>query len=320
MKKLSSLIDYFYEEIYPDLILLEKKREAIYKRLKTVLFILILLSFTTLFLTRKFAFTSFEILSFYIIVPASVFLFVYRMETKDFTVLFKDEVIGKLVGFIDKSLKYERSGYISSSEYFLSSLFDRSIDDYSGSDLVKGKIDGVILQFSEIHTQKEYEEKNRKRKVTVFRGLFFVGDFNKNFSGKTVVLPDNIENIFGSFAHFIQSLTAGEKMELVKMDNPLFEKEFVVYSTDQIEARYILSNSLMEKILLYKRKLKRPVSISFVNSKIYIAVSFDAPVFEPKIYKRVTDIKEIKGYFEILSFMVDIVRELDLNRRVWTKY
>ena len=35
----------------------------------------------------------------------------------------------------------------------------------------------------------------------------------------------------------------------MKLENPDFEKTFDVYSTDQIEARYLLSPSMMERLL-----------------------------------------------------------------------
>ena len=42
--------------------------------------------------------------------------------------------------------------------------------------------------------------------------------------------------------------------ELIKMEDVAFERGVVVYGDDQIEARYILSTSLMERILAYKKK------------------------------------------------------------------
>ena len=45
--------------------------------------------------------------------------------------------------------------------------------------------------------------------------------------------------------------------ELVKLEDPEFEKSFVVYSGNQTEARYILSTSLMRRILDYKVNCKK---------------------------------------------------------------
>ena len=72
-----------------------------------------------------------------------------------------------------------------------------------------------------------------------------MADFNKNFNGHTVVLPDTAEKILGKFGQSLQSMSS--RGELVKLEDPEFEKEFCVYGDDQVEARYILSPALMKR-------------------------------------------------------------------------
>ncbi|MDD2358230.1 MAG: DUF3137 domain-containing protein [Thiovulaceae bacterium] len=69
-------------------------------------------------------------------------------------------------------------------------------------------------------------------------GLFIVTSFNKHFSNSTIILPDNAQSLFGSFIDSCLQSNNFSRSQPVKMDNPEFEKEFVVYGTDQIEARY----------------------------------------------------------------------------------
>ncbi len=58
------------------------------------------------------------------------------------------------------------------------------------------------------------------------------------------MLPDFAEKLLGKFGQkFQKSFTHGK---LVKLENPEFEKEFVVYSSGQQEARYILTPVMME--------------------------------------------------------------------------
>jgi hypothetical protein len=106
---------------------------------------------------------------------------------------------------------------------------------------------------------------------------------------------------------------------LVKMDDPNFEKEFVVYSTDQIEARYILSNSLMQKLLLFKQKSKHPVYISFVGNHIHIAIYYDKDLFEPSIFHSLLEYKIAMEYVKTLHTAIGIVEELKLNQKLWSK-
>ena len=318
MKKLSELQDFFYENIYPDLEYLEYKRLKIYASLKKIAIAIFIVTCTVFYLLFDFFPNSMNLLILCFALSFGLFTFIYKMKVSGYASLFKDQVIEKLVEFIGDTLRYSKLGMISEYEYRDSSLFPQRVDRYSGDDLVVGKVDGVDVRFSEIHTEvKKKGNKGKEYWQTIFRGLFFVADFNKYFKGKTVVLPDNSEKFLGSLSHFFQSFSS--RGELVKMDNPEFEKEFVIYSDDQIEARYILSHSLMDAILKYKKLVGKNLSISFVGPNIYIAIGFKQRLFEPKIYKKVTNFDEVRFYFEVLSLTSEIVKYLNLDRKIWSK-
>ncbi|HIP30518.1 MAG TPA: DUF3137 domain-containing protein [Sulfurospirillum arcachonense] len=318
MKTLSSLQDFFYENIYPDLEFLEQKRVEIYASLKRIVIVIFILTCTFFYMLYDVIPNTSDLLILCCIIPFGIFTFIYKMKVSGYASLFKDQVIERLVEFIGDTLTYKKLGFISEYEYKTSALFPQKVDRYSGDDLVVGKVDGVDVRFSEIHSEvKKKGNKGKTYWLTIFRGLFFVADFNKHFKGKTVILPDNSEKFLGSFSHFFQSFSS--RGELVKMDSPEFEKEFVVYSDDQIEARYILSHSLMDSILKYKKLVGKNISISFVGSNIYIAIGFKQKLFEPKIYKKVTSFDEVRFYFEILSLTSDIVKHLNLDIKIWSK-
>jgi hypothetical protein len=152
----------------------------------------------------------------------------------------------------------------------------------------------------------------------IFKGLFFVGDFNKHFQGHTIVVPDHTERYLGTLAQDLQALNQ-QRGQLVKLEDPEFEKLFVVYGTDQIEARYILSTSLMQRLVDFTKKVHRETFVSFINNKIYIAIKYDEDLFEPKLFKNMVDFAPVREYFETLQLMMGIVEELNLNRRIWTK-
>ena len=175
------------------------------------------------------------------------------------------------------------------------------------------------LEFSEVHAQHvSTDSEGRRQASTVFKGLFLVADFNKSFQGKTFVLPDTAEKLFGSIGSMLQSWNAA-RGELVKMEDVAFEKEFVVYGDDQIEARYILSTSLMERILAYKKKSNRPVRLSFIGNNVHVAISYKKSLFEPRIFRSLLNFRPIQEYFEDLSLAIDLVEDLNLNTRIWTK-
>lgn len=318
MKTLSELQDYFYEFIYPNLKDLEDERKEIFSFFKTIAISLFAISLLTLVIILQTYTFNLNIVIGIFGVSIAIFLTIYSWKTKVFQNHFKDAMIKKLVDFISPNLLYLKNKHISKLEYENSFLFPHEADIFKGSDLIEGEIDGVTIKFSYLYTMEEKSDSKGKISFqTLFQGLFFIADFNKNFHSRTIVLPDNTEKFLGSFAHIFQSIS--NYGELVKLDNPKFEKEFVTYSFDQIEARYILSHSLMKNILELKGLLKSNISISFNGSKIYIAVFKAHENFEAKIYKKVTNFDEVKTYFQTISLMVDIVRVLSLDVRIWSK-
>lgn len=242
-----------------------------------------------------------------------------RKIRNNFVVEFKRQVISSIVKFFDEGLTYNPMKYIPLEEFNSSGLVSRTIAKYYGDDYVQGKIGDTAIKFSEVHAFiEESSSDNKKRYVEVFGGIFFIGDFNKNFNGQTYVLPDKIEKSLGRFAKFFQSLARG-RGELVKLEDLEFEQEFAVYSNDQIEARYILSTSLMQRILEFKKKAKSDLMMAFKESQIYIAIPIKGSLFEPKIFGKLIADETLKKYYEDLAIAIAAVEDLNLNLRIWGK-
>jgi len=231
---------------------------------------------------------------------------------------FKSRLIPKMIKRIHPDLRYEPSGKVSQSQFITSKIFQQSIDVFEGEDWVKGRIDQTEIEFSELLVQYiTRDSKGNETKNTAFKGIFFIADFHKEFKGETFVLKDHAQKLFGNMGTFFQRIN-GARPELILMENPVFEKQFVVYGTDQIESRYIITPSMMERMVDMNRQFKG-IQFSFVNSKLYIAIPFRENLFEPKLFKSLENAEYIKSYFQILSSCIGIVDSLELNERLWSK-
>ena len=238
-----------------------------------------------------------------------------KKELKD---KYKEEIIKEMVNFIDPSLAYNSTSFISQHEFLNSKIFIRNIDRYRGDDLVVGNIGKTEVQFSELNAQYETTDKDgRSRYVSIFNGIFFIADFHKDFVGETIVLPDRAEKLFGKLGTIFQKMNIS-RPDLVKLENPDFEKAFVVYGTDQVEARYILTPALMERIMDFQKKSGK-IYLSFLHSKVYIAISLSKNLFEPPLFRSMLNYKLVEDYFKYLMLIVNIVEDLDLNTRIWSK-
>tara|TARA_B100001750_G_C15437507_1_gene561735 strand:- start:191 stop:1162 length:972 start_codon:yes stop_codon:yes gene_type:complete len=262
-------------------------------------------------------------LALVLIISIGVSFFKVRPLWKTYYNQFKEQVIRQIIGFIDNSLSYNPSSRISQGEFEECGIYRTHIDRYRGDDYVEGMIDKTKVKFSEIHAEYKTQTTDSKGRTqthwhTIFKGLLFSVDFNKDFNVKTYVLTDTAEKMFGFLGTKLQSMNKS-RGELVKLENPEFEEAFAVYSSDQIEARYILSSSFMERILNFKKYTKKNIQLSFISSRMYIAVPYHKNLFEPKLFGDIVNFDHIKDYHNDLSLVLDLVNTLNLNTRIWTK-
>jgi hypothetical protein len=260
------------------------------------------------------------------IVVSIVFLIYYIYQTslrkKDYRSSFKSNVVAEIVKQINSEWQYLSDSHISEDTYQRSGLFTQHYDRYLGDDFVTGKIDKTDFQFSELHTQYKqvtYGPKGRRQEqwITIFKGLFMHADFNKEFNGTTYVLPDTAERLLGRFGQSLQKLSS--RGELVKLENPEFEKRFVVYGSDQIEARYILTPTMMETMVNFSNRFNDSIYFSFVGSRVYCAISFTGDLFEPNIFRSGVNFYDIKEMYHLFGIIESLIKEMNLNTRIWTK-
>jgi len=319
MKGLSELTDFYYKTLFPTLEKLEEDRKHLRYRILLIGGFYTLISATIIFYIFQHH-IDLEGLAFSGIAYVGVGGFIYKFLIKDYTAEFKEKIIRPLITTIDEKLSYLPNSHIPSQHFTRSKLFTSTPDRVNGNDYVTGKIDNINIQFSDFHAEKRHKDsKGRTSWSTIFQGLFIVSEFNKNFKGSTVVLPDTAQSTFGDLVgNWLQSNNFGRD-ELVKMDSVAFEKEFVVYSNDQIEARYILTHTLMQKLLNYKKRSKHPVYVSFTSKNIHIAIEYNKDLFEPSIFHSLLKYKIAMEYVSTLHLAIGIVEELKLNQKLWSK-
>lgn len=259
------------------------------------------------------------------VVVLMIFLAIRRFNKKKiFRDEFKREVIKKIITFIDENLSYDYQSRISDTEFYKSKIFTTSADRSRGEDLIYGKIDKTDIKFSELHleyktTSTDSNGNTREQWHTIFKGVFFIADFNKHFNTETIVLPDGLERVFGKFARKLQNIGKRKGKKLIHLENPEFEKYFKVYADDEIESRYLLTPALMDRILTLKKTSNIKISFSFIDSNIYMALPILKNLFEPRIFNNNYSYEFLKESFSYLITFISIVDELNLNTRIWTK-
>ena len=146
----------------------------------------------------------------------------------------KKEVVSKILSIYGNLYFSESKDVISYKDIRSMGLFP-SFTEKSDDDIVIGLYKGCNFVINECKLRHTERYGKNSTTVTDFSGLLIKIQINKNFSGKTIV---------GNKWH----ITKLNGFADVVLEDVEFMKSRKVYSTDQIEARYILTTSFMERL------------------------------------------------------------------------
>lgn len=309
-----SFEEFYQAELAPELLPFEhlRKKAARSGIIGSGLSALVIISFL---IARANEATAFFIVALILLVPAIIFMVVYYNRKKDYVSGFKENIVHSIIKYIDPNLRYNPHGCINEHDYEKSGLFLKTPDKYRGDDYVEGWRGKTVFCFSELHTEYKVSTGKSTSWHTIFKGLFFIGDFNKHFQGRTYVYSESNPQL-GFFTKMFSSFASD--LEKVKLESSEFENKFVVYSSDQVEARYILTPSFMERLAKLQDLMGEETSYSFVDTNIYVAVPIRDALFEPKVFSS-NSYATLGDYYNTVHIIFDIIDELNLNLRIWTK-
>ena len=220
---------------------------------------------------------------------------------------FKREVVAEIFKAVSPGATYLPESFIQPEIFDRSGLFDTT-GGLHGDDLVRGRVGDTPFEACEMDRHFSTGGKN-SRTVSVFHGLFFRFDFNKTVHGRTIVQPQRATSI---------RLGSRKGLTRVTLESPTFEAEFDVFSTNPVEARYILTPAMMENILDIHTSTGRPLCLAFQDNLAFVAVDYGRALFEPSIADTTsfTALAEMARHFKLAAL---VAQELDLNTRIWTK-
>ncbi len=160
---------------------------------------------------------------------------------------------------------------------------------------------GKSIDFQRFHIERL---KNEPYNTQVFKGLFFSAKLEGFSQAVTIIRPKLLETE-------INLLYYGKK-QFIKLEDPKFNSLFTVYSEDPAQAKYILSTSLIEKLLQFRKKANRNIYLSFVDDMIYIAIEYPEGIFEPNLFKSMVKFAPLGDYYQAIQLMLGIVEDLKL--------
>lgn len=263
------------------------------------------------------------------IIVFCIFLFFTYRRYSNYMRHYKEQLISGIVKFIDSSLSYSSFDYIPESKFLSSNIFSRQPDRYTRSDYISGRIGYTEIEFSLIHAEYKTEttrtdddghSRTEEEWHTIFKGFFFIADFNKSFSSQVLLWSDRSPKFLKTLKKKFSFLSGWQviNLQVINLEDPEFEKYYIAYGKYQVEARYILSTSLVRRIIDYRKRYGSQIYISFKDSLMYIGISGDFS-FSPAILGIVKNYQRLKEIYETLLMVISIVDEFNLNTRIWSK-
>lgn len=177
------------------------------------------------------------------------------------------------------------------------------------SDFITGSYKQVELGISELVLKSEYRDsKNKKRTSEVFKGLAMTFTVPQNFGCHAVLIRDR--GLLGK----LSSSYSGLKQ--MKLEDPVFEKEFDVFADNQINGRVLMNPLFMERLLDLSKKFGRDLRCAFHGRQLLILFPSNKDRFETaSIFEGATFEKEFSQIHSEMQQLFAIIDMLKLETR-----
>ena len=231
------------------------------------------------------------------------------------------------------------------------SLLFTSYNRREDDDLLYGNykdVDFKILETKLIHVSRNNKKESRS---TVFNGIILTFTSNKNFTGQTivatkgdatevsqslwmmlVVLIVSLFYLLHDYTNFMSWIFAVlmltsfilviinkkfSKVEKIELEDPELAKQFVVHSDDQVESRYLLTPTFIERFKNLKTAYgTEKIKCSFFDNKVMFAIRTRKNLFEiGDLYKSLHDPKRIYTLYEELASIQAIIKHFKFDEK-----
>lgn len=239
---------------------------------------------------------------------------------KAYRAIYKREVFAAAAAEIAPGMRYLPEHMVPQGQFEAGGLFDSRIDRYEGEDSFSGRVGATDLLFSELHVERKETSRDSKGNttthwVTVFKGIYLVADFHKDFRCRVTILPDVAEANFGWLGRKLQGFSGN----LVRLANPDFERAFKVTSDDDVGAHYLLTPDMQERFLDLRNRWSDGIRAALLDSCLHLAIPIHENWFEVGEADPAGAVAPLQRFLEQLVVILHITETLDLNTRIWTK-
>ena len=227
-------------------------------------------------------------------------LFAYSMS-------FENKIKKTLMPILCKcfsDLKWVENAEAKHSLYKSAGIITKKYNRSYVDDVFVGSFKNVPVEIAEVKYQEVTHRRTSDGKTktdveTIFNGVIITLAMNKNFSAHTLVKSDSLIKSAG---------VSG--LRHTTLEDVVFEKKFDVYTNDEVEARYLLTTSFMERMTEMKTIYKaKNTTCAFYKDKFIIALDVRRDMFKlGSIFKKADDERQ---YFQMYEEIISIIKLID---------
>lgn len=301
MERLDEFRQYYNHTIFPELMRLERKR-------KRLLYLLGLSSLLIIGIITLEVYFDIFLITMVLIVPVTAYGLFLAYRFQRFVATFKPQVVNLVLDFIgERQFSYEAKRSIPKSSFIASKIFSSAAPYYKGEDFISGKIENIDFEMCELNV-REFS-KVRDRLNYVFKGIYLVATFDRNFTGSILILPSKFKQ------YLTRSIKVFHKMgaEQVEQNSEAFEEIFMTYATPETYLSNILSKDIQTSILEAHHETGKEIYISFLQNKMYVAVAEPRDILEPFILSSNVSFELVREFFEDIQLVLSIVQDFERN-------
>ncbi len=271
---------------------------------------------------------------------------------KNFVKMLKKECMHSLTKVFGEVEWANDQQFITDTELVKSELFS-TYNRRGSDDSFKGKYNGVNFVISETKLVNQTGSGKNRRRRTIFKGIIINFESNKTIRNKTIITTKwdmhtarmskwmFFSSILPLFAYIylfpelkilliaVAALAIiaififfskgnGEALDEVNLEDPVFEKKFNVYSSDQVESRYLITTAFMERFNNLNTAFgAKKAKCSFFDNTIMFAISTHKNLFEiGNLFMRLDDPNRITEFFNEIASILILVDYFKLDEHI----
>lgn len=190
--------------------------------------------------------------------------------------------------------------YINHSYLFAD--YNRRFDD----DNFEGNYKNVKISICETELGKKTGSGKNSSYAVRFKGVLVKLVPDRDFKCTTIIKKQGLLNF------------APSGLKRVHLEDIEFEKQFNVYSDDQIESRYILTTAFMERFKNLEFVFNASkIEASIKEQGILIGLSVSRDLFKvAKLHRPICDYQQFKQMAEEFASVLELIDELKLNQNI----